>query len=151
LLAGQQNSAVTKTSGSQDGVRQDSASYPAARQNGGTPIPIIEYPAAAPVPAAVAAVEVTQPLASQAEESAQPDQATIDRLSEALRNAGIDPAALNLTAHSDRVMYPGGDYLNRIIEVDTGGGHREYLGTDLVAKYPEIAVKDIQRALAAEG
>jgi hypothetical protein len=80
-------------------------------------------------------------------EAAQP-ATPLDALKAALSNAGIDPESLDITAHDDPVLFPGGGWTNRLLTVTTVGGATETFMADLVAKTPHVAAVEIQSLLA---
>jgi len=73
----------------------------------------------------------------------------MDRLVEALRAAGIEPASLNMFAHDTVANYPGasGSYVNRVITVQAGSRVENFMA-DLTATNPEVAALEIKNLLA---
>jgi len=78
-------------------------------------------------------------------------QDPISRLGDALKAAGLDPAAFGITAHEDTVWYPGGTYMNRMLTVNLPNGRTENFDTNLTNLRPDVTVIEIQRLLSMTG
>lgn len=75
------------------------------------------------------------------------DTATaLSQLTEALKEAGIDPATLGLYGHDEMQYFPAGDYKLHLIDV-TVGGRTEHLLANLVSLAPKVAVTEIKNML----
>ena len=115
-------------------------------------------PASTPESAAAGAAAVqTSPASGATEKSAAvtpaaaASQDPISRLGEALKSAGLDPAAFGITAHEDTVWYPGGTYMNRMLTVSLPNGRTENFDTNLTNLRPDVTVIEIQRLLSMTG
>ena len=75
------------------------------------------------------------------------DTATaLSQLTEALKEAGIDPGTLGLYGHDEMQYFPAGDYKLHLIDV-TVGGRTEHLLANLVSLAPKVAVTEIKNML----
>ena len=70
----------------------------------------------------------------------------VQRLMETLSALGMNAAGLQISYSEEVVGYPGGSYVNRLINV-TSNGRTEHLSADLTEKNPTVAAYDIQRFL----
>ncbi|MBX5495501.1 MAG: hypothetical protein IRZ15_09220 [Bryobacteraceae bacterium] len=74
-------------------------------------------------------------------------------LSEALRQAGIDPESIGLTTWSETVTYPGGPilpagyYINNFITADLGPKGKFDFNADLMLRNPRVTVNEIREIL----
>ena len=70
----------------------------------------------------------------------------VQRLMETLSALGMNASGLQISYSEEVVGYPGGSYVNRLINV-TSNGRTESLSADLTEKNPLVAAYDIQRFL----
>lgn len=70
----------------------------------------------------------------------------VQKLLDTLKALGMNVAGLDIRYSEDVVGYPGGSYVNRMIDV-TIGGKTERLSADLTDRNPLIAAYDIHRYL----
>jgi hypothetical protein len=72
---------------------------------------------------------------------------TLEILKASLIKAGVDTTGMQFTQHQDLVTYPGGSYVNDLIDLQVGGKSHTYMA-NLVALDPKVTVVEIEQLLA---
>ena len=72
----------------------------------------------------------------------------VQKLVDTMKALGMSTAGLNISYSEETVGYPGGSYVNRMINV-TSNGRTEQFSADLTEKNPLVAAYDVQRYLGA--
>lgn len=68
----------------------------------------------------------------------------MQKLIDTLNALGMATSGLNISYSEENVGYPGGSYLNRTINVSSGGKTEKFSG-DLTEKNPLVTAYEIQR------
>lgn len=68
----------------------------------------------------------------------------MQRLLDTMASLGMNTSGLHISYSEDVVGYPGGSYVNRLINV-TSGGKTEHFSADLTAKNPLVTAYELQR------
>ncbi len=64
-----------------------------------------------------------------------------------LKKIGVDTSSLNFELHDDVVQNVGGNYVNRLIRVDAGGGRKEDYSVELALRSPWVTATEIQNLM----
>ena len=68
----------------------------------------------------------------------------MQKLLDTLSSLGMSTSGLNISYSEDFVGYPGGGYMNKQINV-TSGGKTEHFSADLTDKSPSVTAYEMQR------
>lgn len=88
----------------------------------------------------------TAPIAKKEEVTAPPPEASptgVKKLMDALSALGISTAGLDINYTEEAIAYPGGQYVNKLINV-TSNGKTEHFSADLTAKNPLVTAYEMQ-------
>lgn len=67
----------------------------------------------------------------------------MQKLLDTMASLGMSTSGLNITYSEDFIGYPGGGYMNKMINV-TAGGKTEHFSADLTDKNPFVTAYELQ-------
>lgn len=70
----------------------------------------------------------------------------VDKLLDAMKTLGMSTSGLDISYSEDYVGYPGGSYVNRMINI-TSGGKTQQFSADLTEKNALVTAYEMQRYL----
>jgi hypothetical protein len=104
----------------------------AGSSNSATSVPAVNNSSLAPSPAPATAIDT--PSARNG----------MQRLMDTMSALGMSTSGLNISYSEEAVGYPGGSYMNRLINV-TSGGKTEHFSAELTARNPMVTAYELQR------